>query len=47
MIEIDVITLLTENKYIIDDVRRQRQIFNYIQNVVRYCKNADLIIVLQ
>ena len=30
MIEIDVITLLTENKYIIDDVRRQRQIFNYI-----------------
>ena len=30
MIEIDAMILLTENKYIIDDVRRQRQVFNYI-----------------
>ena len=47
MIEIDVMILLIENKYTIDDVRRQRQIFNYIQNVIRYCKNVELIIVFQ
>ena len=45
MIEIDVMTLLTKNKYTIDDVRHQRQIFNYIQNVIRHCKNVKLTIV--
>ena len=47
MTEADAMTLLTENKYTIDDVRRQRQISNYIQSVVRHCKDAELVIVLQ
>ena len=47
MTEADAMILLTKNKYTIDDVRRQRQIFNYIQNVVRYCKDAELVIVFQ
>ena len=47
MTETDVMTLLAENKYTINDVRRQRQVFNYIQDVVRHCKDAELTIVLQ
>ena len=47
MTEADVMNLLTKNRYIIDDVRHQRYVFSYIQSVVRHCKNAELVIVLQ
>ena len=43
MNEIDVLILLIENKYIVENVRNQRSIFFYVQNVVRHCKNAHFL----
>ena len=45
--EIETLMLLHENKYIVDDVRRQREIFNYVQNVVRHNKKTNIINVFQ
>ena len=45
MNEADVLILLKENKYIVENVRRQRQTFFYVQSVVRHCKNVDFMIV--
>ena len=47
MKKIEALILLIEKKYIVKNVRRQRQIITYVQNVIRRCKNAEIDIVFQ
>ena len=47
MKEAEALALLIEEKYIVENVRRQRQITTYIQNVIRRCKDAEIDIVFQ
>ena len=41
MNESKIMKLLVENKYIIENVRKQRTIISYVQNVIRHAKNVD------
>ena len=41
MSESKIMKLLAENKYIIENVRKQRTITSYVQSVIRHAKNAD------
>ena len=41
MSESEIMNLLVENKYIIENVRNKRTIISYVQNVIRHAKNAD------
>ena len=47
MREAEALALLTEEKYTVEDVRRQRQITTYVQNVIRRCKDAGIDTVFQ
>ena len=38
----EALTLLIEKKYIVENVRRQRQITTYVQNVIRRCKDVEI-----
>ena len=39
--------LFTKNRYTVENVRRQRQVFSYIQTVVRHSNNAGFATVHQ
>ena len=41
MSESEIMNLLIENKYTIEDVRKKRTVISYVQNVIRHAKNAD------
>ena len=43
----ETLALLIKKKYTVKNVRRQRQITTYVQNVIRRCKNAEIDIVFQ
>ena len=47
MREAEALALLTEKKYTVKNVRRQRQITTYVQNVIRRCKDAGIDTVFQ
>ena len=41
MSEFEVLKLLIDDKYIIENLRQKRLITFYIQNVIRHVKNVD------
>ena len=45
--EVEALMLLHEDKYIVEDVRRQREVFSYVQSVVRHNKEAGIMSVSQ
>ena len=46
MNEIETTILLINDKFIIENVRQQRFVNSYVQNVVRYAKNANFITII-
>ena len=47
MNEIEIMILLINDKFIIENVRQQRLMISYIQNVICHAKNAKFTTIIQ
>ena len=47
MNEIKTMIFLVNDKFIIENIRQQRFVNSYVQNVVRYAKNANFTTITQ
>ena len=47
MNEIETMIFLINDKFIIENVRQQRFVNSYVQNVVRHTKNANFTTIIQ